>query len=213
MGSVKGDLRGWWSRFAASMPGSRSSGPPAARGGGVPVGAAASLNPSSARRILTARSHHKGDCMPPARHGVRSPTPGVHWTTNGGPVAGGKCTLLPLEGAHAKAMRQKISKSGPARAVRPSGLGKARGFDGDMQRGGSPPSSAEHSSTCSRTETTPAQPEGLELPLICLAFEPATETELRISGGRSPLRIGIGHCSRPSGLCGKHIRPGGQRVR
>ena len=38
-----GDLRGWWSRCAASMPGSRSSGPPAARGSGVPVGAAASV--------------------------------------------------------------------------------------------------------------------------------------------------------------------------
>ena len=52
-------------------------------GGGVPVGATASLNEGSARRILTARSHHKGDCMPPARHGVRPPTPGVHWTTKG----------------------------------------------------------------------------------------------------------------------------------
>ena len=87
-----------------------------------------------------------------------------------GPVAGGKCTWLLLEGAHAKAMRQKISKSGPARAVRPSGLGKTRGFDGDMQRGGSPPSSAEHSSTCSRTETTPAQPErgGITAHLPCI---------------------------------------------
>ena len=164
------------------------------------------LNQGSARRILTARSHHKGDCMPPARHGVRPPTPGVHWTTKGAcgrremhVATPGRCPRQSDAPKNLKiwtCTRSPTVRPGESEGVR---WGYATGWLTpvlgralvDLLAHGDHPSSARkgwnYRSSALHSSLRPKQ--------------------------RSEFQEPIAACRRPSGLCGKHIRPGGQRVR